>query len=173
LVARLQPDAAHNTLAEARTPAYLAQRMHASFADVLNDLLRGAGLSANKLAERVEVDAAQVGRWRKGRGVPRPENIVRIATVFDVDYEWLMGLAYPASRLRAAGPQDPRLAAFLSEIGSGWLQLDEHERPIAERGARALFRVAPTRARRQSDDPLAHRYSAPSAAFNAVPAAAA
>jgi len=131
--------------------------MTQSFVDALNELLRGAGLSANELARRVEVDAAQVGRWRKGTGLPRPENIVRVAAVFGVEYEWLMGLAYPESRPRAEGPLDPRLAAFLAEIETGWRQMDEHDRALAERGARALFAVPPARVNRAHRGPLEKR----------------
>src|SRR5205823_5296818 len=118
--------------------------MKQSFADALNELMAGSAMSANKVAARVEVDPAQVGRWRKGLGLPRPENIVRIASVFGVDYEWLMGLAYPESRPRAIGPLSPRLAAFLSVVEAGFRALeatDQAALEVAERGARALFSV--------------------------------
>jgi transcriptional regulator with XRE-family HTH domain len=150
--------------------------MRDAFANALKELQGGAGLSNRALAKRIEVDAAQVGRWRRANGLPRPDNIVRIAAVFGVDYQWLMNLAYPDERRSPiAAPEDPRLVAFLAEIGTGWRDLPEHERPVAERGALALFGVGPprVRTRRQSNGPLAHRYIPSAAAFNAGPAAAA
>jgi transcriptional regulator with XRE-family HTH domain len=151
-------------------------RMRDAFANALKELQGGAGLSNRALAKRIDVDAAQVGRWRRATGLPRPDNIVRIAAVFGIDYQWLMNLAYPDDRRSStAAPENPRLLAFLAEIGTGWRDLPEHERPVAERGARALFRVGPARAgaRRRSNGPLADIYPPPSAAFNDEPAAAA
>lgn len=74
------------------------------FSDALNELLTGSGMSAKELARRIEVDPAQVGRWRKARGLPRPDNIIRVASVFGVDYDWLLGLAYPEVRSEGGEP---------------------------------------------------------------------
>lgn len=121
--------------------------MAENFADALNELMAGSGTSNNRLAGRVDVDPAQVGRWRKGVGLPRPENIVRIASVFGVNYEWLMGIAYPESRPRADGELDPELAAFLAEIQTRWRAMDKPTREIVKHTALALFSVPPVRVR--------------------------
>lgn len=75
-----------------------------SFADALNELLAGNGMSGKELARRIGMDAAQVGRWRRGRGFPRPDNLIRVAAVLGVDYEWLLGLAYPEANTEAPRP---------------------------------------------------------------------
>lgn len=119
--------------------------MARSFAETLNELLRGSSMSGNRFAQRIGVDASQVSRWRKSEGVPRPDNIGAIAALFGVDYDWLMDIAYPNSRpAPIAARLNPRLSSLLAEIETGWLAMDsEAERDIAERGARALFAVQP------------------------------
>lgn len=110
-----------------------------SFVDVLNELMSGSGISNNELGRRIEVDPAQIGRWRKGRGRPRPENLVRAASVFGVDHRWLWALAYPEGVPSSDGPPDPHWSAFIAEIEAGWRAMDDATREMAERGARALF----------------------------------
>ena len=82
------------------------REMGAQFAAELNSLLQSKGISGKELSRRVEVDAAQVGRWRRGLGLPRPDNIARLAHVLGVDYEWLMGIAFPETRVAGAQPPD-------------------------------------------------------------------
>lgn len=84
--------------------------MDQPFVEALNKLMAGNGISNNELARRIEVDPAQIGRWRKGNGRPRPENLVRVAGVFNVDYRWLWALAYPEGVPEATGPDDEDLA---------------------------------------------------------------
>jgi transcriptional regulator with XRE-family HTH domain len=118
--------------------------MDQNFVETLNELMAGSGISNNELGRRIEVDPAQVGRWRKGHGRPRPENLIRVAQVFNVDYRRLWALAYPEELPVTDGPLDPHLSAFLAEIEAGWRALDHSQRDLAERGARALFTVQPT-----------------------------
>lgn len=129
--------------------------MDIRFVEALNQLMVGSGISNNELARRIDVDPAQVGRWRKGRGRPRPENLVRAATVFGVDHKWLWSLAYPEGVPPSEeSPLDPRLSAFIAEIESSWRAMDDTARDMAERGARALFHVPPIqRRRRVTDEP--------------------
>lgn len=138
--------------------------MNQAFIDALNQLMSGSGISNNELARRIEVDAAQVGRWRKGRGRPRPENLVRAAQVFGVDYKWLWSLAYPEG-VPSQGDVttlDPRLSAFLAEVEVGWRAMDDSaERDMAERVTRSAFKVADIRkvdggSRKRSRRPLQH-----------------
>lgn len=118
--------------------------MDRTFVDALNELMAGSSMSNNELARRVEIDSAQVGRWRKGLGLPRPENITGIAEVFNVDPGWLMSLAYPGSQSKHVAPANPRLAAFLSEVQTAWEELEQAQRDMAERVTRAAFGVQPT-----------------------------
>ncbi len=117
-----------------------------TFADALNQLLRGSGISGNRLADRIGVDSSQVSRWRTGDAIPRPENIAKLADTFGVDYDWLFRLVY---QLEPTGQLilDPRLAAFLKEVAQGWLAADEPTRETGERVIRAVLPVPSARVR--------------------------
>ncbi len=112
-----------------------------TFEAVLNELMDGRGISNNEFARQIDVDPAQVGRWRKGRGRPRPENLVRAAAVFGVDHTWLWALAYPEGVPASDGPDNPRLAAFLAQIEAAFHSFSEQEWSIREEVGRALFAV--------------------------------
>lgn len=88
--------------------------MTPTFAAALDDLLTSSGLSNNQLARKLHMDPAQVGRWRRARGLPKPENVARIAVAFNVRPEWLLGLAYPQYSPTPPEPDDPLEAAIRS-----------------------------------------------------------
>lgn len=121
--------------------------MDQSFVDALNELMDGRGISNNELARQIDVDAAQIGRWRKGKGRPRPENLVRAAAVFGVDHAWLWALAYPEGVPALSGPSNPRLAAFLAQIEAAFHSMTDQEWNIREEAGRALFSVPATDAK--------------------------
>lgn len=137
-------------------PGVVQTERDITFPQALDQLLTGSGISGKALAARISVDPAQVSRWRRGKGLPEPENVVAIAREFNVSADWLIRLAYGVSQppTKETTTLDPRLAAFLSEVEAGWRAMDESARDIAERTARALFHVPPVqRRRRVTDDP--------------------
>lgn len=99
-----------------------------AFADLLNQLMSSAGVSGRILAQDIDVDTAQVSRWRHG-SVPRPPQIARLAEYFGVDQAKLMVVAYPGTE--SLSPQEQAQARV-----SAWRQSvhEQLERWIAAVG---------------------------------------
>jgi transcriptional regulator with XRE-family HTH domain len=70
---------------------------NAAFAELLSHLITSAGVSGRTVATNIQVDTAQLSRWRHG-AVPRPQQIVRLAEYFGVDAGELMAVAYPMGK---------------------------------------------------------------------------
>ncbi len=64
-------------------------------------LRKAAGLSQEQLAERLDVSRQAVGKWERGEAVPDLEKTVRLARVFGVSVDSLLGLEAPEGK--AAG----------------------------------------------------------------------
>ncbi|MDN7825120.1 helix-turn-helix transcriptional regulator [Burkholderia cenocepacia] len=47
------------------------------------------GISQAELAQRADVAATQVARWERGKAVPRPETLHKLALLLDVSPRWL------------------------------------------------------------------------------------
>lgn len=51
-----------------------------------------AGLTQEKLAEKVGVSRAAISRWELGEIEPKIENLVKLASVLDVSADYLLGI---------------------------------------------------------------------------------
>lgn len=67
------------------------QEMNSRFGARLSELRKKASLSQVELAERLDVHAANVSHWEMGRRMPSIEVAMRLAGVFDVSLDFLMG----------------------------------------------------------------------------------
>ncbi len=64
----------------------------------LKDLLKEKGITGKVLAERTEISATSISQIVKGNSFPRPELLVKIAEVLDVD---IRELFYPTKETSA------------------------------------------------------------------------
>ncbi|MBO7668463.1 MAG: helix-turn-helix domain-containing protein, partial [Firmicutes bacterium] len=60
------------------------------FAERLKELRAAAGLSQEKLAERLGVSRQVITKWETGRGTPDMENLIALAGVFSVSLDELI-----------------------------------------------------------------------------------
>lgn len=109
-----------------------------TFAEALDGLLVAGSMSNRELARRADVDPAQVGRWRRGWGLPRPSHLPKLAAVFGVDYEWLLGIAYPNLPPSSSEPDELEVAlrARMEEMRA---QLQGVPRPFWSAIVKAMY----------------------------------
>lgn len=70
-----------------------------TFAQKLQELRKGAGLSQEELAERLGVSRQSVSKWELGQAYPETEKIIEISRMFDVSLDVLLkGEEPPASQ---------------------------------------------------------------------------
>ena len=94
--------------------------------------------SQRELAERLHTDQSMVTRWEKGKVLPRPETIDRLASVFETTVEELM-LMSQEEPLRISGPvEDPELLQLLTLIHV----LEENDRQALKAVLRAMLTQA-------------------------------
>ena len=61
-------------------------------ANIIVELMKQEGLSQKELAEKINVTEASMSRYIKGERIPRIDVLVKIASVFNVSIEYLLGL---------------------------------------------------------------------------------
>ena len=61
-----------------------------SFAEKLRTLRKQAGLSQEKLAEKLSVSRQAITKWETDMGIPDIENIMAISSLFDVSIDELL-----------------------------------------------------------------------------------
>lgn len=59
----------------------------------IKQLREAHGLSQRELANRIGVNASAVNRWESGEKKPELTNLVRLADVFEVTLDYLLGRA--------------------------------------------------------------------------------
>ena len=67
----------------------------------IRDARRAAGLSQEKLAERVGVTRQAVTKWENGQSAPSTENLLRLAEVLGVPANTLLDAAAPELQMQA------------------------------------------------------------------------
>lgn len=96
------------------------------FSERLKILRSQAGMSQKELAERLFVSQQSVAKWETDKSTPNPEMVARIAEVFGVPSDYLLGISDVQS---PSLPYDPETVAAME---------DAFERPEM----RALFSVS-------------------------------
>lgn len=61
------------------------------FSDRLRQLRKQHKISQDALAKQLFVSQQSVAKWEKGKITPNPETIVKIANIFDVSTDYLLG----------------------------------------------------------------------------------
>jgi hypothetical protein len=134
--------------AEAPIHDFLRQR--------LRDAFRG---NISRFSEACDSTPSMASKWisddPRRRVTPSPASCQKIAHGLRLDPDYVLALAgHRNAALEPVSNMDPRLAAFLAELETGWRAMDDAARDMAERTARALFHVPPVqRRRRVTDDP--------------------
>lgn len=62
-----------------------------SFAEKLKTIRKQAGMSQEKLAEKLGVSRQAVTKWESDTGIPDLENIMAISALFDISIDELLG----------------------------------------------------------------------------------
>ena len=73
------------------------------FADKLIQLRKKSGWSQEELAEQMGVSRQSISKWEGAQSIPDLEKIIRLAQLFSVSTDYLLGLTdekrpYPPSR---------------------------------------------------------------------------
>lgn len=71
-------------------------------------------LTQKEFAERLGLDAHNVGDWERGKGEPNSDMLVKIASVFGVSVDYLLGLEDDFGG-KVAGSNSPRSAVSTVE----------------------------------------------------------
>ncbi|MBR5521295.1 MAG: helix-turn-helix transcriptional regulator [Oscillospiraceae bacterium] len=61
-----------------------------TFGAKLQNLRKQTGMSQESLAERLNVSRQAVSRWEQNLSLPETENIINIAKIFDVSFDYLL-----------------------------------------------------------------------------------
>ena len=61
-----------------------------TFADKLRTIRKQAGMSQEKLAEKLSVSRQAITKWETNMGIPDIENIMAISALFDVSIDELL-----------------------------------------------------------------------------------
>jgi len=89
------------------------------FAKRLRELRKSKGLTQKELGQRLNVTEAAVGMWEQTRRLPDPEVLTRLARIFGVSVDYLLGNdpqpdpSTPSWWHRDAPPTDVELEEFL------------------------------------------------------------
>lgn len=120
-------------------------------------LAEAFGGNISRFAEACDSTPSMASKWvtddTRRRVTPSPASCQKIAKGLRLDPDYVLTLAkHRAGEAAPLTDTNPRLAAFLSEVESGWQAMDDAARDIAERTARALFHVDPVQRRRRVTD---------------------
>lgn len=66
--------------------------MEILFAERLKELRKAEGLCQRELAEQIGIGQSNISDWENGVSRPEYENLMRIARIFDVSTDYLLGL---------------------------------------------------------------------------------
>ncbi len=96
-----------------------------SFQSRLKSLIDESGYSNSKIASSIKVGRSTITGWLKGDYEPNSENIFRLAKLFNVSEEWLMGLVEDRERkVRIVDSIDRPLHLPLLLVSAGKLEQD-------------------------------------------------
>lgn len=87
-----------------------------NFGNVLKDLRQQAGLTQKQLAERLWLSKATVSYYEQSLRYPSPEILVKIANVFHVSTDYLLGREGKSQTLDVTDLTDEDIAMLQSMI---------------------------------------------------------
>ena len=62
-----------------------------NFNEKLLTLRKNAGMSQDALAEKLGVTRQAVSKWELGTAMPETDNVIKIAKIFSVEMDWILG----------------------------------------------------------------------------------
>ncbi len=78
-------------------------------------LRKQKGMSQGNLADRLSIHQSMVTRWEKDKVIPKRETLVKLAQIFEVKPEELLG-ADTSFRSAAYSLEDPKLTELLGQL---------------------------------------------------------
>lgn len=99
------------------------------FAETLKMLRNAAHLSQKALADRLFVSQQTVAKWELDKSTPNPEMLIKIAEVFDVTVDHLVGKS-PIKKAPAGAGAESEAEAALYEAFKGLSE--EQQRQVIE-----------------------------------------
>ncbi|MFC6200697.1 helix-turn-helix domain-containing protein [Lactiplantibacillus nangangensis] len=87
------------------------------FAERLETAMKQAQLTSAQLAKATGIGRSSISQWLSSKYVAKHDKVVTLASVLQVDPEWLLGANVTAEPELVAASVDPELAAI-------WEQLD-------------------------------------------------
>lgn len=84
------------------------------FAKRLRELRKSKGLTQKELGQRLNVTDAAVGMWEQARRLPDPEILSRLAGIFGVSIDYLLG---NPSFDSSTSPIDEEITQIMKELG--------------------------------------------------------
>lgn len=92
----------------------------------------GLGMTVPKIAKAAGIGSNTIYRWRDGGwpGMPKPDQIVAVCDILDIDPQIPMGILWPGKRTRAQTPQPRELPR---EVESLLRKLEDPEVPETEK----------------------------------------
>ena len=82
-----------------------------NFGNTLKELRKGMGLTQQQLADRLWLSKATVSYYEQSLRYPSPEIIVKLAKVFHVSTDYLLGIEDKKQSIDVAGLTDEQIAA--------------------------------------------------------------
>ena len=82
-----------------------------NFGNTLKELRKGMGLTQQQLADRLWLSKATVSYYEQSLRYPSPEVIVKLARVFHVSTDYLLGIEDKKQSIDVAGLSDEQIAA--------------------------------------------------------------
>ena len=61
------------------------------FAENIETLRQSVGISRNELADMLGIDGVAIWKYEKRNTIPKIENLIKIADLFHVSIDWLLG----------------------------------------------------------------------------------
>jgi transcriptional regulator with XRE-family HTH domain len=63
-----------------------------STVEKIQDLMKNSGINAKQLTAELGLSSSSITDWKKGKGKPSAETIIKIASYFDVSADYLLGI---------------------------------------------------------------------------------
>ncbi len=93
----------------------------------IKELRNDLSLTQREFAEKINLDAHNIGDWERGKGEPSSEYLVKIARTFNVSTDYLLGCEEDfSSPSQSTGPKKifPHLSAQEEELIKNFRKLD-------------------------------------------------
>ncbi len=111
-----------------------------NFSKIAKELREEAGLSQQKLADKIGLSSSAIARWELGQSEPGCNAILAYAKFFDVSADYLLGLEddFGARTATNAAPMGESLTTTERELIADFRRLSPYLQDIAKNTVRGL-----------------------------------